>query len=165
VLIVCPFTPDGIREATVDALAALERPVDYWDVSVDVEAYWRLLCGLWAAAEDFLIVEHDMVPTPAAVDEMDACPQPWCTNPYAANEYGTLIEVAFGFTRFRRRIMLAEPDAMEATVDVPVMVNGHMWPARHWNGLDCRFDNVLGGRRIWRQHAHLEVVDHLHVYP
>jgi hypothetical protein len=164
VRIICPFTPDGIQPATVTALEGLDRPVEFWAVSADCQAYFRLLGGLWAAADDFLVVEHDMVPTVAMVEEMEACPQAWCTNPYVVNEWGTLIEAAFGFTRFRRRLMTAEPDAMEATVAIPVMVNGHMWPARHWQGLDCRFDCVLGGRS-YRQHAHAEIVDHLHRYP
>ena len=134
------------------------------DVSSDVQAYFRLLCDLWAEGQDFLLIEHDMVPTAGAVAEMEACGKWWCTNPYVCNEWGTLIEVAFGFSRFRAGLMAAEPDAMEATVDVPVMVNGHLWPPRHFQGLDCRFDCVMGARR-YRQHAHEAVIEHLHVYP
>jgi len=148
----------------VAALTATGWPVEYADVSEDCQAYFRLLCALWAEARDFLIVEHDMVATAEAIEEMDRCPKTWCTNPYPCNEWGTLIEVAFGFSRFRRPLMEKEPDAMEATVDVPVMVNGHLWPPRHFQGLDCRFDCVMGARS-YRQHAHQAVIEHLHVYP
>ena len=143
--------------------------MEWVDCSGDVEAYFRALCALWAAAEDFLIVEHDMVPTLEAVQAMDGCPKWWCVNPYGCNEWGTLVEVAFGFTRFRRQLMEAEPDAMEATVEISdvgaglIVSGGQRWPARHFQGLDCRFDRVLGGRG-YRQHAHDPPIEHLHDY-
>jgi hypothetical protein len=162
--IVCPYTPAGLQPATTAALESLGRPVEWVDVSGDDHAYFRALSGLWADQTDFLLVEHDMVPTVDAVTEMETCRRWWCTNPYPCNQWGTLIEVAFGFTRFRAELMAAEPDAFAATVAVPVMVNGHQWPARHFQGLDCRFDCVMGARR-YRQHAHPAVIEHLHVYP
>jgi hypothetical protein len=160
--IVCPYTPAKLQAATaaaLDRLDRLDRPVARVDVSGHHTAYAALLEGLWAAGEDFLIVEHDMVPTPAMVDQMESCQRWWCVNPYAANEWGTLVVCGFGFTRFRAGLMAAEPDAFAAAAAV-----GDRWSRRHWMGMDGRLVSVIADRG-YRPHAHEPVIEHLHVYP
>jgi hypothetical protein len=133
------------------------------DVSSSDHAYFDLLSALWAAGADFLIIEHDMVPTQGLVDEMMTCPQPWCVNGYVSNEYGTLSRAAFGFTRFRAPIMAGEPDAFEvaAVKYRGLIVRGRSWPGTHWQGLDGRFDCVMGDRGRWRPHMHEAAITHL----
>jgi hypothetical protein len=132
-------------------------------VSADDGAYFDLLSHLWVRAADFLLIEHDMVPTPAMVDEMEACPRPWCVNPYESNAWGQTAVRAFGFTRFRAALMEAHPDAFSATVKYAhLRVLGQRWPATHWRGLDCRFDCVMGDRRVRGAHVHAAEITHLH---
>jgi hypothetical protein len=40
--------------------------------------YSRLFNDLWDAHEDFIIVEHDIVPWPGAIESFFGCNQHWC---------------------------------------------------------------------------------------
>jgi hypothetical protein len=147
----------------VEALTATGRPYDLIDVSNTDHDYFDLLSGLWAERRDFLIVEHDMVPEPDMVEMMAFCSGWWCVNPYESNAWGQRAERAFGFTRFRAELMAAEPDAFSATVKYRhLQVLGRRWPEHHWRGLDCRFDCVMGDRRLYRAHVHEPSIQHLH---
>jgi hypothetical protein len=163
VRIVCGYTPAKLRPETVAALEACGRPYDLVDVSASDHAYFDLLRAYWAARADFLIVEHDMAPAPEMFDLMEDCPRPWCVNGYTANAAGRLTETAFGFTRFRAAFMAAHPDAFEAAAAdfAHLTVYGHRWPGTHWRGLDCRFDCVMGARRVPHPHQHAPAVTHL----
>ena len=63
----------------------------------DVYAYDRLFRRLWAEGEPFVIVEHDNLPWPGAVQRLWECDRPWC-----AFEYLMLgeLRVALGCTKF-----------------------------------------------------------------
>jgi hypothetical protein len=157
VRVICPYTPGGLRPATRLALEALGRPVEMVDVSASDDAYAALVARLWAAGADFLLVEHDMIPTAAAVAEMEGCRRWWCANPYPVNhQRGETIE-GLGFTRFRAQLLAAEPD-------VPAGADrwAGAWPARHWAAYDARLARVLAGRGYDR-HRHPHLVDHLHL--
>ena len=45
-------------------------------------AYDRLFRRLWAEAEPFVIVEHDILPWPGAIDGLLACREEWCGHQY-----------------------------------------------------------------------------------
>jgi len=45
-------------------------------------SYDQLFRGLWAEGKPFIIVEHDIIPWPGAVQQLWACPEPWCGFPY-----------------------------------------------------------------------------------
>jgi hypothetical protein len=60
-------------------------------------SYDQLFRELWDKAEPFILVEHDIVPWPGAVQELWACPEPWCGFPYSV--FGQL-KSYLGCTKF-----------------------------------------------------------------
>jgi hypothetical protein len=130
-----------------EVLAAV--PGARWeDVSADDEAYWRLLDGLWAAREPFVIVEHDIVPDVAALDSVWACSEPWCACGYKFENFGLIY--GLGCTKFGAGAMALVPDALERVAQMDPTPEH---PPRHWCSLDSRLAAVLG-RAGLRQHKH-----------
>jgi hypothetical protein len=76
---------------------------------IDKESYWRLLCDLWALGEDVVIVEHDIIPWPGAIDELLKCPAGWCTYTYEMKE-GFGVHHAFGCAKLGATLMSELPD-------------------------------------------------------
>jgi hypothetical protein len=150
----------------VAALTDSGYPYHLVDVSGADDAYFLLLAGLWNARADFLLVEHDMVPTAEMFTAMEECPRWWCVNPYGANEWGTNVETGFGFTRFRRELMDHWPDIWDGV--------GRWYtddtPPRHFGRLDTRFFLTINRRKdpytdmAWFSHSHALEVAHLHDY-
>lgn len=48
------------------------------DVSDSEMAYGELVAKLWAKGESFMLCEHDVLAEPRLLEEMAACPEPWC---------------------------------------------------------------------------------------
>lgn len=46
-------------------------------------SYHQLIQELWAKQEPFILVEHDIIPWPGAVQQLWTCPEGWCAFPYA----------------------------------------------------------------------------------
>jgi hypothetical protein len=157
VRVICPYTPAGLRPETETALEALGRPVEMVDVSGSDHAYAALVETLWADGRAFLLVEHDMLPTPAAVAAMEDCPRWWCANPYRVNHQPGETIVGLGFVRFRAQLLAAEPDAAAAAGRY-----AGARPARHWALVDARLARVLSGRG-YQAHHHTPAVGHLHL--
>ena len=135
----------------------------YVDTSGDVEAYWRLLCELWEARQAFLIVEHDNVPKPGALEAMWQCKEPWCAYPYPV---GTPWDTpCLGCSRFRPEIMAAFPDLMEKVgATFMGLYEGERITGKHWNRMDMTISLWLI-RRGHKMHKHPEgMVEHRHVY-
>jgi len=84
------------------AALAPSSPV-YVDVSADDFAYWRLARALWGEREPFTIVEHDVLVEPGSIEELDACPEPWCAFAIHSVDVGTGMSwvATFGCVRFR----------------------------------------------------------------
>jgi hypothetical protein len=160
VRLVCPYTPDGLRKETMYALAKLTDhlyDVEMVDVSERDESYAELLAELWTDGEDFCLIEHDIVPTIAAIDAMDVCPKSWCANAYAVNHQVGEVIVGLGFTRFRGELCRELPDAVFRT--------GRWqggYPRRHWARCDARLTRELNeaGHLVHRHHPD---VGHLHL--
>jgi hypothetical protein len=157
VRLVCPFTPAGLRSETLSALEQLGRSVEMVDVSGSDESYAALLAALWDSGDDFLLIEHDIVLTQAAVEAMESCPHPWCGNAYRVNHQVGEVIVGLGFTRFRSELCQELPDAVE---------RAGRWegryPARHWAKCDARLATELNeaGHLVHRHHPD---VGHLHL--
>jgi len=45
-------------------------------------AYWSVIASLWFHGEPFIIVEHDIVVTAQALDDLASCGSPWCAFVY-----------------------------------------------------------------------------------
>jgi hypothetical protein len=110
--VVIPYTARHL-----ETIAGAPENAEWFDVSVDNEAYWRLLGELWLGEDDLLIVEHDIVCRPDVIEGMLTCPKPWCAHGYDNMCHPECMEAwrnALGCTRFRREVMVAVPDAISA---------------------------------------------------
>lgn len=75
------------------------------------DAYYVLLRGLWHAGGGFVIVEHDIVVWPGAVQQLEDCPEPWCVFPYYSS-VGWARD-ALGCTKFSSGLLQRYPDVLE----------------------------------------------------
>jgi hypothetical protein len=115
--IVVPLT--RLHPDTAAALAPFGDRVRYIDVSPP-GWYWELFRDLWRAGEDFILVEHDIVPGPQTIARFDECRGSWCTCPYLWHWKGTypwvtdrrpkVLNGDLGCTRFRAEVMTATPE-------------------------------------------------------
>lgn len=107
----------------------------------DYHHYGRLFTELWQSRQGFVLVEHDIVPWPGALAEMDACAEEFCAFRYPAAAEGWCISL--GCTKF-------------ATSLVERISYGNEWQNRGWDELD-------GGVYATLQEAGVEV--HVHQPP
>lgn len=134
------------------------------DVSGDEEAYYRFLAEHWASGEDLLVVEHDIVLRGGVIDELEACPEPWCG---FVHSIGTQYLACLGCTRFRSGLICAAADAVVRAgecrydPDDPGRVVADGIGARHWVRMDVRLAAVLRDVYGYRVHEHWPPVEHL----
>jgi len=135
--VICPYT--RISPATREALDSSGYAWEPHDVSGSDDAYWGVLAGLWAAGEDFAVVEHDIIPAPGALASFEACAHGWCScpYPYLAGTYAGL-----GCTRFRAGLIARQPDLM----DVVATMSNDSHPPKSWCTLDAWIQVVLRQR-------------------
>lgn len=145
--IVCPYTV--VSPETREALRP--HPVDFVYMEDD-QAYFRLLAHLWEAAEDVVIVEHDIVPWHGSLDEMIACPEQWCAFSYTLLE---IVHSGLGCCKFAGSLMRAHPSLVADTLSEDSQVH----PRGHWCNLDDRIRRQCHERRI-TQHVHGPSVGH-----
>jgi hypothetical protein len=120
----------------------------YIDVSASSDAYWNLLNDLWQKGETFILVEHDILPWPGALEELWQCPGLWCANSY--DQRGIGIYHSFGCTKFSAELIRRLPDVWSRI--------GH-----HWSRLDSEFEWQACQAGL-RPHPHRPPVIHLHDY-
>lgn len=146
-VIVVPWTQPHTQLA--DVLTGRTHAA-HWVGDADT-AYFDLLAGLWAAGETFTVVEHDIVPTAAALDSLDACDADWCAclYPYVKG----WVMAGLGCTRFRGAIMRRHPDLFEVVGGM----SDETHPAMHWCRLDAWIRNTLMGRGERRCENHGQV--------
>lgn len=153
--VICPFT-----RLSAETHAALDDSGYRWeprDVSGSDTAYTELLAGLWAAGEAFAVVEHDVVPPPGALAELEVCPEPWCVFPYRY-QHGT--HAGLGCARFSAALLAVVPDAVGETLSESDAVH----PAGHWCNVDDRLSRVLQ-RHGFTRHRHTPEAGHLSPWP
>jgi hypothetical protein len=154
-LVYCPHA-----EILPETRAALDASGYAWearDVAVSDGAYTELLASLWAAREAFAIVEHDVIPHPEALAELEACPEPFCAFEYP---YQGRMHAGLGCARFAASLLAAVPDAVEQTLAESTEAH----PAGHWCQLDDRLSRVLT-RHGYAKHVHSPAVGHLRPWP
>jgi len=116
-------------------------------------AYGRLLVELWEAHETFVVIEHDIIPWPWAVDSMLRCANHWCRYPY--RQHGGY---AAGFGCMKIEGSLA--DQYPRLVAEVAARDAHPWPAGDWRIIDVVIDMELRRRGV-EPHEHLPGVAHL----
>lgn len=60
--------------------------------------YGRMFAELWNEGQKFVVVEHDIVPSPGAVEALLDCPEKHCTHQYPLNQ-GQLA-ISFGIGKY-----------------------------------------------------------------
>ncbi len=104
--------------------------------------YATMFDMLWITGEPFMIVEHDVIPWPGALTELDECHEPWCGFSYM---HGTAGHNGLGCTKF-------EPLRLGAS---PVELTDH------WQQLDNQVNKHLNRERGYHFHQHNPPVSHL----
>jgi hypothetical protein len=115
--IVVPLT--RLHPDTAAALAPFGQRVRYVDVSAP-NAYWELFRDLWRAGEDFILIEHDVVPRPQTIARFDRCRESWCSCSYLwhwkpayqwiKDREPRVLNADLGCARFRAEVMAAAPE-------------------------------------------------------
>lgn len=127
-------------------------------------AYHDLLSELWAAGEDFCLVEHDIEIRADVLPAFESCPEPWCTFPYLGRPYKhypvPVLRVALGCTRFRSEFLKTNAGVLEAMLPGPASSPRN---PRHWRRCDSLLASALQ-RRGFRAHEHEPHVVHHHDY-
>lgn len=143
--IVVPFANDVTDPSTHDAMRRnleMQGLAPRYERLVGDYDYDRLFRRLWAAGEPFILVEHDVLPWPGAVQQLWTCERPWC-----AFEYFMLgeLRVALGCTKFDPRRLGPCPLPDEA----------HDWRHMDWHVIDTLTT------RYECAHLHEPAVSHL----
>lgn len=131
--VIVPFTklhPQVAPALIAAGVAATFVEVPKWD------SYMRLLCELWAAEEPFMLVEQDIVVRPGLVEELEACPEPWCG---FVNDVGLGIYPTLGCTRFDATYPRRFPELIERAARIRVADVR----AGHWRHMDVAIDRVF----------------------
>lgn len=93
---VFPYTDKGLlrpkANETVEVLKLLRsngaRVVTYQ--CTEEKSYEEMFRKVWDAPIDYVIIEHDMVPTVDQITDIVLCPFPTCTFDYQLNDWGAL---------------------------------------------------------------------------
>jgi hypothetical protein len=139
--LVVPYTQ--LRPETRAALA--DQDVTFVDVSGGDDHYFWLVQALWHRAEGAIIIEHDVVPYPGAIDALRGCPGDWCGVP-------TLVGINWrpfhGCVKFSAELMARHPDTVNRLED------------HHWQAFDGPMDRYLlqQGEHV---HMHWPAARHL----
>jgi hypothetical protein len=174
VRVLCCFSRAKVRDRSSFhplAEAALRRyapHTEFVDVSRSDTAYAHTLADYWARGESFLNVEHDVEIHERVVRQATHCPELWCVWPYMGPgwphhhlpELDAFLYNSLGCTRFHRKLLAAEPDAMSVAAGIK---HGDEFRAAHWLRMDAEVSPLLIGRG-YRPHLHWPEVVHHHLY-
>lgn len=105
-------------------------------------SYDQLFRELWDKSDPFILVEHDIVPWPGAVQQLWKCPEPWCGFPYYV--FGELRSY-LGCTKFEPKRLGECPLPEEL---------------QQWQVIDKKIERELV-KRGFRGHIHSPAVSHL----
>jgi hypothetical protein len=102
--IVCPYT-----NLHPETKASLPTETEFVPVH-GYGDYFDLLARLWAKADSFILIEHDIEIHSGVIASFMHCNRPWCQFPYLLpGGY----QPAFGCTRFSRRLIMATPTCLD----------------------------------------------------
>lgn len=81
------------------ALAQERIKYEVIDNSATGFAYGRNFADLWEKGEPFIHLEHDIVPWPGAITQLQECPEPWCVHESVI--YAGRVFMGFGIGKYR----------------------------------------------------------------
>ncbi|MDE2097959.1 MAG: hypothetical protein KGL39_11970 [Patescibacteria group bacterium] len=125
-------------------------------------AYFELMASVWTAGEETALVEHDIVVRPGALEELSACPNPYCGYAYRIGEG---FNAAWGCTKFSAELIRATQTIWRWIVDQAeaIPIKSRTEDPRHWFNLDSRFAWIAERAFGAGTHCiHYPAVVHLH---
>ena len=134
------------------------------DLTGDDRGYFKLLTRLWESARGFVLLEQDVVPTVALLDDMWACDREWCsaffwqwdgpvldgeTRPRQPRRYR--VSETLALHKFGTALLHRAPRAMQ---EVATRTNN----VTHYNQIDLA---LVHGNGVLQSHPY-NAVPHLH---
>lgn len=134
----CPAARALLTEGVPCEIVALQGDYDYGEA----------VAGMWAQGDEIVVLEHDVVPWPGAMNAISGCEHPWCVYeyPFAPNALGH----AIGCLRVSEELVRSD-------LDLP-----DMWAGVPWNQLDAALYRALAAASGEREpHIHTPPLAHL----
>lgn len=139
-----PYT--CVREATQIVLRSYPGAMlHYMDGEGAYLAYWK---QRWAEGSTFINLEHDVVPWPGAIEQINACPEDWCSFGYGPDWDLFTGTAPFGLAKFTDRFIAEFPEVWIAY--------DKGW-GLNWRGCDAHFTGYMKTRSIF-PHQHRPAV-------
>lgn len=91
---------------------------------IDDLGYGTLLSYLWTYGESFIVLEHDVVPFPGAIDALAECDKDWCVHKYPPGPNKLYYSMG---------CMKVSDSLIDKTRDLPHRYN---WEETKWSQLD-----------------------------
>jgi len=110
VTILCPVAGDAADSRSARSLLRCGQPVTFEDVGRHPAAYPELLAKYWAAGDDLVVCEHDVVAPSLALDMFSICEEPWCYHGYVDHNNEADTWPPLGLARFRGELLRATPE-------------------------------------------------------
>lgn len=156
--IVIPYTKFNPAQAQHLRMEGYEPVYEY--VGDSPYRYFEIFRDYWRRGEDFILLEHDIIPWPGALATFESCPDIWCAFGYLYPPDGYLV-VAHGCVRFRAKMMESVPDLL----DIVEANDGRFFKVketdtRHWKDLDGCISPILTGTLERFPHRHVPAVVH-----
>jgi hypothetical protein len=133
-----------IQEATLISLKGYDRETV---LMVSNGSYLKYFQERWEEEESFINIEHDVVPWPGAIDELEHCQELWCGYCYKKFELGNEY---FGCVRFSQELIKLIPDVW----------NEREQYSKEYGNLDVHFSTYAKKCGI-KFHQHFPSVIHL----
>jgi hypothetical protein len=109
--VVVPFATSAAMLPAVElALRQDGVEADFRHMTAD-DSYYQLLVELWRGRETFALVEHDIIPWPGALQQLENCPEAWCTFPYYCSV--GWIEDGLGCVKFGKELLVSHPSFLD----------------------------------------------------
>jgi hypothetical protein len=104
--------------------------------------YGDMIAELWAERRGFILIEHDIVPTPGAIYRLSVCKHPWCAHPYPSPR----LMIGLGVTKLTAAALRVSQELPEA------------WQGEHWGLVDTKLIPAL--LASFPLHGHLPPFEH-----
>lgn len=119
-------------------------------------SYWETLQQQWKREEKFIIVEHDVVPFPGALQSLWDCSHNYCGFPYRLRSCSG-VSTALGCTKFSAELQKSYPGLLDDIAKEEGTRFVNRCAPTHWSSLDGSI-KILLNQHI---HGHFPAVTHL----
>lgn len=156
--LIVPYTVkfnEQVRHLNADGWSA-----NYFYVGNSQEDYFNLLNSYWDKKQGFILVEHDIIPWPGALNTFLNCPEPWCGFQYLYPPPKGYKILANGCTKFSKTLIDAVPDLFDIIEKDAGLFFDPIEVPKGWTTLDGRMNAILRSFDF-EPHVHMPPVVHL----